>query len=156
MRGRKPKPTHLHVIEGTLDVSKHRSRKKEPAPAGSLVDPPEWFTARQREVWDYAIANAPAGLLRKLDLSVLAVWAVASSLHRDAVERIAKLGEDGLLYKTPANGTLIINPLIGIVNRQAAVMLKAAAELGFSPASRARCTVEDDTSKAPEHRFFAD
>ena len=67
--GRKPKPTHLHVIEGTFDVSRHSKRlKSEPKPVGTLKDPPAWFTTEQREVWAYGLQHAPAGLLKAIDL----------------------------------------------------------------------------------------
>src|SRR5688500_111139 len=107
MAGRKPKPTHLHVIEGAMHGTRHRGRAREPKPVGELVDPPEWMSAAQQDVWRYAITHAPAGLLKKLDGSALTVWVIACDLHRQASEQLANLGAAGLLYKTPANGTLI-------------------------------------------------
>jgi P27 family predicted phage terminase small subunit len=155
MAGRKPKPTHLHVIEGTLHTSRHRKRATEPKPVGELVDPPGWMSASQKDVWHYALEHAPRGLLKKLDGSALTVWVVACDLHRQASEQLANLGAAGLLYKTPANGMLIQSPLVGTVNRQATIMLKAAAELGFSPTSRGRVSVSDNARKGgPAAEFF--
>jgi P27 family predicted phage terminase small subunit len=155
MAGRKPKPTHLHLIEGTTHVTRHRGRAREPKPVGELVDPPGWMSASQKDVWRYALEHAPCGLLKKLDGSALTVWVIACDLHRQASEQLANLGAAGLLYKTPANGTLIQSPLVGMVNRQAQIMLKAASELGFSPASRGRVSVDADPRKGgPAAEFF--
>ena len=50
--GPKPKPTHLHLLEGTFDVSRHRKRlKSEPKPVGNLHDPPVYLSEAQREIW---------------------------------------------------------------------------------------------------------
>lgn len=155
MAGRKRKPTHLHLVEGTLNVTRHRARKAEPVPVDDLAAPPAWMDAAQQETWRYAIKHAPLGLLKKLDSSVLATWAVACCLHQQAVEQIAKLGASGLLYRVPSTGTLVQSPLIGVVNRQAAIMIKAASELGFTPTSRAKVSIEPNGRiEDPAERFF--
>jgi hypothetical protein len=45
------KPTHLHVLEGTLHATRHKNRKHEPQPEGQLTDPPSWMDEEHREVW---------------------------------------------------------------------------------------------------------
>ena len=50
----------------------------------NLTDPPEWMSESQKQGWIYAIENAPDGLLKKLDRSVLVAWVVAEDLHRQA------------------------------------------------------------------------
>lgn len=155
MAGRKRKPTHLHIVEGTLNVTRHRARNAEPVPAGDLRDPPAWMDAAQQKTWRYAIQHAPLGLLKSLDSSVLATWTVACCIHQQAVEQIAKLGFNGLLYKVPSTGTLVQSPLIGVANRQAAIMIKAASELGFTPTSRAKVSIEPDGRiEDPAEAFF--
>lgn len=135
-RGRKPKPTHLKIVEA--NAGKRPLNDKEPKPSGNLYDPPDHFDDDQKASWAYAIETAPYGLLKRLDRSILVVWVVAEVLHRKATE---KLG-DALLVKTP-NGMPIQSPLISIINKQAAVMIKAASEMGFTPASRSRVQIED-------------
>lgn len=149
-RGRKPKPTTLKVIEGNR--GKRAMNKNEPQPEGDLHAAPEWMTAEQRAGWDYAIAHAPYGLLKKLDRSALTVWVVAEDLHRQASIAVSKFG---LITKSPNKGEPMQNPYLPIINRQAQIMLKAAAELGFTPSSRSRVEVKGDDPDEKADRFFA-
>jgi len=138
MRGRKPVPTHLKVIRG--NPGKRPLNHDEPVPVGDLSDAPDWMSETQRSGWNYAIEHAPAGLLRKLDRSVLVAWTVAEDLHRRATEQVDKFG---ILTKAPHTGLPIQSPYLPIVNKQAALMMKAAEQLGFTPASRSRIQLID-------------
>jgi P27 family predicted phage terminase small subunit len=137
MRGRRPKPTALKELEG--NPGKRRLNRKEPKPDGDLYAAPEWMSATQRDGWAYAITHAPHGLLKQLDRSVLAIWVVSEDLHREAAENIAKYG---LLTKSPNAGLPLQSPYLAILNKQAQLMLKAGAELGFSPSSRTRVQMD--------------
>ena len=139
MAGRKPKPTTLKLIQG--NPGKRELNKREPQPVGNLTDAPDWMTESQKEGWDYAIANAPRGLLKHLDASLLASWVVAQDLHRDAAQKVAKYG---MLVKTPNTGQMIQSPYMAVLNRQATLMMKAASELGFSPTSRSRIVLTEE------------
>lgn len=147
MRGRKPKPTHLKILEGKADFTP----SKEPIPSGLLSSPPDWLSENQKIAWQYAIDNAPFGLLKLLDKSVLTTWVVAEDLHRQAVEQVNRFG---LLSKSPVKGELQQNPFLSIANRQSQIMMKAAAELGFTPSSRSRVSVpEGDNEQNPFAQF---
>lgn len=148
MRGRKPKPTWLKVVAG--NPGRRPLNSSEPIPAGELADPPEWLTSAQKDGWRYAIEHAPPGLLRRLDRSVLAVWVVAEDLHRDAAEKIAKYGA---VIKAPHTGVPIQSPYVAILNKQAALMMKAAAEMGFTPSARSRVNVEKPNPTNPFHEI---
>ena len=137
MRGRRPKPTLLKEIEG--NPGKRALNKSEPQPEGDLYAAPTWMTDTQREGWGFAITHAPYGLLKQLDRSVLAIWVVAEDLHREAAEKIAQYG---LLTKSPNAGLPLQSPYLAILNKQAQIMLKAGAELGFSPSSRTRVQID--------------
>lgn len=104
---------------------------------GNLKIAPGWFTESQREAWDYAIENAPEGLLRRLDREVLIAFVVAKDLHQRAAIDIQERGLSMLSCK----GIPMQNPSIAILNTQAAMMLKAAEQMGFSPVARARVHV---------------
>ena len=60
---------------------------------------------------------------------------MAEDLHRHATEQIARYG---MLTKAPNTGVPMQSPYLPIVNKQAQIMLKAGAELGFTPTSRSR------------------
>jgi P27 family predicted phage terminase small subunit len=107
-----------------------------------------WLSDSQREGWAYAITNSPHGLLKQLDRAVLAIWVVAEDLQREAAE---KIGQYGLLTKSPNAGMPLQSPYLAILNKQAQIMLKAAAELGFTPSSRSRVQIAAGTSSDPYH-----
>lgn len=139
MRGRKPKPTVLKQLHG--NPGKRALPKHEPVAQGILQEPPSWLPENAKAGWRYAMQHAPAGLLRKIDAGVLAVWVVAESLHRDATEKQIALG--GLVYKPKGSEVHLQSPYLAIINKQAMIMLKAASELGFSPVARPRITGEE-------------
>jgi P27 family predicted phage terminase small subunit len=124
------------------------------------AEPPAHLTPSQVAGWKYAIANAPPGVLTTSDRSNLVVWVVAEDYHRQASEKIAKEGlflypkKDG---KPDETGIPYQHPAVAVVNRQAFIMLRAAAEMGFTPSSRSRVNV-DDTLDAPggEDNEFAE
>jgi len=150
MRGRKPTPTSIKLVRG--NPGKRAINKKEPIPSGNLTAPPDWLTEDQKAGWAYAIAGAPLGLLKHLDRSVLAIWVVAEDLHRQASIAVSKFG---LITKSPSKGEPMQNPYLPIINRQAQIMLKAAAEMGFTPSSRSRLSVEgQDGEDDPAEEFF--
>ena len=137
MKGRKPVPTHLKVLRG--NPGKRRLNDNEPKPSGGLTDPPEWMSESQKQGWVYVIEHAPEGLLKKLD-GPIGGWVVAEDLHRQASMLLDKFG---ILTKTPNTGQPMQSPYLPIVNRQAHIMLKAAEQLGFTPAARSRVQVDE-------------
>ena len=150
MPGPPKKPTALKLVSG--NPGKRALNKKEPKPRGNLYDPPAWLTEDQRKGWEYAIEVAPFGLLKRLDRSTLVAWVVAEDLHRQAVE---KLNGGAMLIKTP-NGMPVQSPYLSIANKQAMIMLKAASEMGFTPASRSRVEVDGDGEEEDSaDRFFS-
>jgi P27 family predicted phage terminase small subunit len=141
MKGRKPKPTHLRLIEG---VAGHRPLNlDEPQPEGELIDPPDTFSPAQRILWQVTLKNAPEGLLRKLDVAVFASYIVNYAEFLFAAQKIEELGP---IVKLD-NGQTAHNPYEATRNRANAAMLKAAEQLGFSPASRARVKVTTKPKK---------
>ena len=149
MRGRKPKPTHLKVIEG--NAGKRRLNRSEPKPTGRLVEPPADLPRQAVPFWTQAIADAPAGLLRRLDLRTLAIWSIAAWLHSDAAKALATSAS---VVQTKA-GNIIQHPSLAILNKQAAIMLKAAAEMGFTPSSRSRVQTDEGGDEGDFAEFSA-
>jgi P27 family predicted phage terminase small subunit len=135
--GPKPKPTALRLLHGHANRGGGRKpNPQEPIPPGALSEPPEWMTPEQKANWAYAIDNAPLGLLRRLDRGMLTVWIVAEDAHRRAAQLLQTT--QTLLMRQEGVPMPFPSLYLGIMNRQAAVMLRAAAELGFSPSARVR------------------
>jgi P27 family predicted phage terminase small subunit len=125
----------LKVVTG--NPGHRKLNREEPEPSGDLIEPPGWFSDRQRVLWGQAIRDAPPGLLRLLDSSVLEVFIVAKSVHEEAALKVEKFGA----VVKGMDGEHMRSPYVGILNQQSAVMLKCVAELGFSPSSRSRVKV---------------
>lgn len=138
MRGRKPKPSFLRALDGGASHS-HVPNPDEPKPDGDITDPPPELSATQQKIWRYAIANAPPGMLKLIDASVFKVWVVAEDTLERARAEVSRLG---LLVKNK-DGHTIPNPYLSIQNKQAAIVMKSAAELGFSPTARPRVKVSN-------------
>jgi P27 family predicted phage terminase small subunit len=145
MRGRKPTPTMLKRLHG---VEPRRINRHEPIPPSDLPPCPKHFTAEQAELWEFALTNAPPGMVKSLDIGLLEAWCVAYSIHRAAT---TELSREGLLtvpgIKDPDRR--VAAPQIGIINRTAALLLRLSSELGFSPTARTRVQV------ANPHSLFA-
>ena len=138
MPGRKPLPTAIKKIKGTLQ--KCRTNPNEPRPTGVLCDPPEYMADSAKEAWYYAVANSPPGLLSALDGAVLERWANCSGMYREALAKINRSGVSGMLMKTPS-GFLRRSPLMDVIRDLALEMKGYEAEMGFTPASRSRVQV---------------
>src|SRR4051812_10404221 len=126
MRGRKPIPTDLHKLRGTLNTTRHgKGQSGEPEAMGDLSpEPPGWMSEGQQASWRYAVEHAPRGILRQIDRGILAVWVEAEERHRTAAMMQAQLDQGTklpLLTKTK-DGTAIASPYLGILNRAAAIM----------------------------------
>jgi len=146
--GRRPKPTHLKLVEG----KHYRLNKREPVPDGALCEAPAILNNEQREAWNYAIKHAPQGLLKRLDAGTLQCWAVAKCLHDEAV---AALQSSPRIIKSPS-GMPVQSPWLQILNKQAGIMQRLSLDLGFSPAARARISIDDYDQSDPTDRFFGD
>jgi len=105
------------------------------------------MTERQKTTWSEVVALSPPGLLKDVDASVFSVWVVAFDLYQEASNKLARTG---MLIKAPNTGVPMQSPYLAIVNKQAQIMMKAAAEMGFTPASRSRVVVKSDAAKADD------
>jgi P27 family predicted phage terminase small subunit len=137
MRGAKPKPTQLKIISG--NPGRRTLNTHEPRPTGKLGEPLAWLSPTQRQIWDRVVAEAPPGLLTACDEKTLLVYVVATDLHALAVQQIAL---EGVMTTAPHTGILMQSPWVAVVNRQALIILKAAAEMGLTPSARSRVAVE--------------
>jgi P27 family predicted phage terminase small subunit len=150
MAGRRPKPTELKLITG--NPGKRKLSESEPIAPGNIEDPPEWMTDGQKEGWKYAIEDAPLGLLRKADRSILSIWVVAEDMHRQAAQKVAQFG---MLTELPNAKLSMQSPYLSIVNAQVAIMQRAASELGFSLGARSRDGIlaADDRHRGKDKYF---
>ena len=129
-RGTKPQPLLLKQLHG--NPHDHALPADVPEGVGELWAPPDYFNDEQRAQWDYALENAPRGLLTATDREILVTWCLAAVVRARAAREIDRLG---LVVKTK-DGNAIQNPFLPILNRQALIMMRCGAEMGFSPSAR--------------------
>ena len=146
-RGTKTTPLALKVLRG--NPRKERLPSYEPRGRGYLTEPPDWMDEAHRVLWRYALDHAPGGILSGADRELLAVWVAAAVEHARAVIEVRRLGQ----VVRNRDGNAIQSPFLSIMTRQALVMLRAAAELGFTPSSRAALGQAMDRAGAGPSRF---
>jgi P27 family predicted phage terminase small subunit len=73
-------------------------------------------------------------LMSDLDRAMLAAYCQAYALW---VEGVAAIRKFGTMVKSPS-GFPMQSPYVAVVNKQAELMVRIAAEFGFSPSSRSR------------------
>ena len=100
-------------------------------------------------MWQLVVRDTPAGLLSSLDMGELRVYCVAFGIWFNAAAEVEK---QGAVVLSPVKGEPMQNPYLSILNRQAEIMLKAGANLGLSPTSRAKLAVPE----APPDNPFRD
>ncbi len=166
MPGPKPKPTRLKMISGNPGGKPLNTN--EPQPVSFLTNvAPDWMTESQSELWAAAVESCPPKLLSSMDAGTLVTYVVAADIHRQAAVAQAELdrkmaadaeerGENPpppLTVLTP-NGLLQQSPYVGILNKQSQVMVRAAAEMGFTPSSRSRISLPSGTAPGNEFDGF--
>jgi P27 family predicted phage terminase small subunit len=136
MRGRKPKPTALKLIEG--NPGKRAINAQEPVPPASLPDCPPHLTTEARAEWERLaeILNG-IGLLTQVDRAAMAGYCQCWGRW---VEAEQKLAETPPILRTPS-GYIQQSPWLSIANRQLELMARYMTELGLTPASRSRLVV---------------
>lgn len=147
-RGPPPKPTLLKKLEG--NPGKRALNKAEPQPRGKLFEAPPDLPADAVPYWNYAIRSAPRGLLKRLDQRTLFIYSVAAAKHAEAAELVAA---EGVVFKKRNMKMAHVHPAMRVLDAQAGIMMRACAEMGFTPASRSRIVVkegilEDDPAEA--------
>ena len=73
------------------------------------------------------------------DERVLEIWVIAADPHKDANQKVARVGAVVQLAKSDFP---IRNPCLAVLNTKAQIMLKDAAKMGFAPDSRSQITVD--------------
>ncbi|MFO1109279.1 MAG: phage terminase small subunit P27 family [Bradyrhizobium sp.] len=112
----------------------------EPRPEPALPECPSVLNPLARLEWERLSTElAKLNLITHLDRGALATYCGAYALWAEAMEQIQKYGT---IVKSPT-GYPIQSPYLAIANRQAEIMIRVAAEFGFTPASRSRISTPE-------------
>jgi P27 family predicted phage terminase small subunit len=137
MKGRKPRPTKLKILEG--EKNKNRINRLEPKPVTLKATCPRYLNDVAKAAWNRLYPELHSmGLMAKIDRDALAAYCQAYARYVKYERIVAEKGE---LYKTAA-GNVIISPALAVANRALEQMRQFMAEFGLTPSSRARIIME--------------
>lgn len=145
--GRRPKPTHLKIIEG--NPGQRPLNRNEPMPVPVAPEMPDWLSPYAREEWVRIVPELETlGLIGRVDRAALVVYVEAVSAHRSGIERLGRMGQD-VLIPGPAKGedgqrSFVKNPVMQVIRDQAAIITRVCAEFGMTASARARMVLPDD------------
>lgn len=145
-RGRKPKPTHLKLLQG--NPGKRPVNKREPKPRPIAPSCPSWLSAEAKKEWAVIAPELERlGLLTIIDGSALAGYCQSYARWKQA-ERV--LDKDGFTRETES-GFLQQRPEVSIAQKSLGLVAKFLVEFGMTPSSRARLTLPE---AGDEDAFF--
>lgn len=152
MPGPRPHPTALRLLRG--NPSKRGINRAEPKP-GPLATacPDELLDPVARAEWDrVAPGMIVSGQVTVLDRAALIGYCVKYAQWQ-ALELEAR--GHPFLVRAPS-GYPMPNPALGMANKAFNLMLKAAAELGMTPAGRSRVHVSSSAAASAGGSPWAD
>lgn len=159
MRGRKPKPTKIKLLEGNLGKRKLNDAEPEFA-LSKKHKAPEDLSEKATKEWRrlYKILS-DSGVLTDADIGLLDKLIEAFEKDLQITEEFKSFkGQRKLLIRTPQGG-LVPNPLIRVQRDNTTLMLKLYTELGLTPSSRSRLTADKPNANGKrkselKKRFF--
>jgi P27 family predicted phage terminase small subunit len=137
-RGRKPLPTQFKLLTG--NAGKRPLNLNEPKPRRDLDTPPDWLSEAQAAIFKEAIAEAPKSMLKTIDSAILGVWCQALDT---IIKSNASLQMHGL-YSEDEKGNRKAAPEHNVIAKFDAVLVRTAAELGFTPSARSRVAIAEE------------
>lgn len=151
MRGQKPKITELKKLHGTR---KSRINTREPKPAGSIGEPPDWLDEVAKDYWHKVIAEA-GGWITGADYGALVILCKSYSRWQ---EMEAELEAKGAVYYPNGVREIVVGgvtKLVGEARKRPQALLandyynqyrSLCAEFGLTPATRTRIMTDNSDS----------
>ena len=147
-RGPIATPTRILELNGSWRAKKRRG---EPRPKVKAPSCPSWLGVSGKRLWrELTPRLLKIGLVSELDRTLLAALCHSYEMFRQA--RTTVLAEG--LTTTTDKGNIVQHPAVGAMNTAWGQMVKAAAEFGLSPASRARFDVDIPKPEDALDRFL--
>ena len=150
MKGRKPKPTVLKVLDG--NPGKRPLNQREPKAPQGLPEAPSWLDAEAQAEWERVTSDLQEmGLLSRADRPALAAYCTAWSRWVEAEAMVKKLGP---IVKSPDKGFPMKSPYLTIADQALETMRKLMVEFGLTPSSRSRIRVSGPSEPGDEFDQF--
>lgn len=150
MRGRKPKPTLLKILDG--NPGKRPLNESEPIAPDGTPDCPDWLDEEAKAEWARIVPELMAmGLLSRIDRPALAAYCTAWSRWVHAEAQVRKFGP---IVKSPVREFPMKSPYLTIADQALEIMRKMMVEFGLTPSSRSRIRVPGGGEQADEFERF--
>jgi P27 family predicted phage terminase small subunit len=134
MRGRKPKPTVLKLLDG--NPGKRPLNDREPAPPAGIPEPPAWLDDEARAEWFRIVKMLDdMGVSSPADHAALEAYCTIYSRWVHAEAQVKKFGT---IVKSPEKGFPMTSPYLTVANQSLELMRKFLVEFGLTPSSRSR------------------
>ena len=138
IRGRKPKPTNLKILEG--NPGKRPLPTNEVKPKHKAPRCPQWLEDDAKKEWKrMGKILEQMGILTEMDLTAFAGYCQAYARWKEAEEFLSKHGS---IIKTP-NGYLQQVPQVSISQTNLKIMLKFCEQFVLTPSARNRLATMD-------------
>ena len=149
MAGRRPKPTHLKLLQG--NPGKRPLNANEPKPSAELPPPPDHLSDLAKQEWQRMGEHlVKLGLLTMIDRSAFAAYCVVWTRWVEAEEALTKTGP---VVKSPS-GYPMLSPFYTVANQSLSQLRAYLTEFGMTPSSRSRTTVGGKEQTDPLEEFL--
>ena len=142
--GRKPKPTHLKLLEGKPG---HRALNEDEPQPDALADPPPpptHLSGEARAKWVEMIPRLMEhDMISEVDLDAFSAYCQAFGRWVGAESYVAKQGD----VLIAPSGFPIQNPYLAIANKAMEQIAKFGVEFGLTPSSRSRVSSSSKKKK---------
>jgi P27 family predicted phage terminase small subunit len=149
MGGRRPKPTHLKLLQG--NPGRRPLNAAEPKPPVELPPPPDYLNDTAKQEWNHLGPQlVKLGLLTSIDRSAFAAYC---TVYARWVEAEVALRQTGPVVRSPS-GYPMLNPYYTVANQCLSQMRAYLTEFGMSPSSRSRTSVGESQRNDPLEDFL--
>jgi P27 family predicted phage terminase small subunit len=149
MAGRRPKPTHLKLLQG--NPGKRRINANEPKPPVEILPAPDHLSDSAKAEWErMAKVLAQLGLLTSIDGVAFEAYCTLVARWREAEEALKKTGP---VVKSPS-GYPILSPYYTVANQSLNQMRAFLVEFGMTPSARSRISLRNAEQRDPMEDFL--
>ena len=150
MKGRKPKPTELKLIEG--NPGKRPLPENEPKPEPIAPKCPTWLHKDAKKEWKRIAPQLERlGLLTQVDMAALAGYCESWAQYKRSIEFIHKHGEVYPIKDDEGRVKYLQQvPQVSIANKALQQVRAFCAEFGLTPSARGRMVVPGADDKEDE------
>ena len=144
-QGRKPVPTELKKLRGTVNVTREKARKAEPKVDTKRPRRPTWLDKRAKAEWK-RLCDILEGMAILSTAYAPALEAIcdAYSKWRQSEEMVAKMGHAIVTRNSKGEVEVRRNPFTVEMHKHKDAYVRLLSEFGLTPSTKTRVSTEKD------------